>query len=370
VKTRAAVVHQVDAPIEVIELELDGPYDGEVLVRWLYSGMCHSDLHVVTGHFPMQLPFVLGHEGAGIVEQIGPGVTRVAPGDHVVSSFMPSCGHCRWCATGRQPLCDLGATNRLGHLPNGRYPFTGPGGQYGAMCTVGTFSQYAVCTQTSLVRIDDDLPMASASLVACGVPTGWGSSVYAADVQPGETVVIIGTGGVGMNAVQGARHAGAHNLIAVDPVALKREQALEFGATHAVSSIDEAAVLALELTRGVGADKAVITTDLVTEEQITGAFRVIGKGGTLVITSANKFDLINMKLPAAELTLFRKTLKGTVFGDCNPTADIPMLLGMYQAGQLKLDELITRRYSLDEVAAGYDDLLAGEIVRGLLVHEH
>jgi S-(hydroxymethyl)glutathione dehydrogenase/alcohol dehydrogenase len=369
-KTRAAVAHAIDAPIEIVELDLDGPYEGEVLIRWRYAGLCHSDLHVVTGHMPMQLPFVLGHEGAGIVERVGPGVTRVAPGDHVVCAFVPACGSCRWCATGRQALCDNGATNRMGHLLNGRYPFSGPAGKYGAMCTVATFSQYSVVHQNSTIRIDDDVPMDVAALVACGVPTGWGSSVYAADVQPGETVVIIGTGGVGMNAVQGARHAGALNVIAVDPVALKREQAVEFGATHAVSSVGEATSLAVELPRGVGADTAVVTTGLVTEEDVTGAFRVIGKGGTVVVTGANKFDLINMQLPAAELTLFRKTLKGSIFGDCNATSDIPMLLGMYQAGQLKLDELITQRYSLDQVAEGYEDMLAGRTLRGLLVHEN
>ena len=363
------MVHAIDAPIEIVELDLDGPYDGEVLIRWRYAGLCHSDLHVQTGHLPMQLPFVLGHEGAGIVEQVGPGVSRVSAGDHVVCSFVPSCGVCRWCATGMQALCDNGATNRMGHLLNGRYPFSGPAGRYGAMCTVATFSQYSVVHQNSVIRIDDDLPMASAALVACGVPTGWGSSVYCADVQPGETVVVIGTGGVGMNAVQGARHAGALNLIAVDPVASKREQALEFGATHAVSSVAEATTLALELTRGVGADKAVVTTDLVTEEHVTGAFRASGTGGTVVVTGANKFDTINLKLPAAELTLLRKTMKGSIFGDCNATADIPMLLGMYRSGQLKLDELITRTYTLDEVPQGYEDLVAGRLLRGVLVHE-
>jgi len=370
VKTRAAVVHEVDGPIEILELDLDGPQDGEVLIRWMYAGLCHSDLHVVTGHLPMQLPFVLGHEGAGIVEEVGAGVTRVRPGDHVVCSFIPTCGTCRWCATGQQPLCDSGATNRLGHLLNGRYPFSGPAGRYGAMCTVATFSQYAVVHQNSAIRIDDDLPMEVAALVACGVPTGWGSAVYSADVRPGETVVVIGTGGVGMNAVQGARYAGARNLIAVDPVAFKREYALEFGATHAVATLDEAHKLALDLTRGVGADKAILTTDVVTEEQISGAFQVIGKGGTMVITGANKFDLVNMHLPAAELTLFRKSVKGCIFGDCNPTVDIPMLLGLYRSGQLKVEELITRRYRLDEVALGYEDLLAGRSLRGVLVHEH
>jgi S-(hydroxymethyl)glutathione dehydrogenase/alcohol dehydrogenase len=370
VRTRAAVVHEIGGPIEIEELELDGPNEGEVLIRYTHAGLCHSDLHVVTGYLPMKLPFVLGHEGAGIVEEVGPGVTRVRPGDHVVCSFVPVCGTCRWCATGRQQLCDAGATNREGHLPGGRYPFSGRAGRYGAMCTVGTFSQYSVIHQNSAVRIDEDLPLDRAALVACGVPTGWGSAVYSAQVRPGDTVLVVGTGGVGINAVQGAAHAGARNVIAVDPVPYKRELALELGATHVVGALTEAHDLALELTRGVGADAVILSADVVTEELIRDGFRAIGKGGRLVVTGANKFDVLNMVLPAAELTLFRKTVTGAMFGNCNPTADIPKLLDMYRAGRLKLDELITRTYRLDEVAQGYADLIAGKNLRGVLVHEH
>jgi len=364
------VVHEVGGPIEIEELELDGPYAGEVLIRWTHAGLCHSDRHVVTGHLPMKLPFVLGHEGAGVVEEVGPGVRRVRPGDHVVCSFVPVCGRCRWCATGRQQLCDTGATNREGHLPGGRYPFAGRAGRYGAMCTVGTFSQYSVIDQNSAVRIDADLPPAAAALVACGVPTGWGSAVYSAQTRPGDTVLVIGTGGVGINAVQGARHAGARNVVGVDPVPYKRAAALRFGATHAVATLAEGHAVAVELTRGVGADKAILTADLVTEELISGAFRAIGKGGRLVVTGGNKLDLLNVQLPAAELTLFAKTVTGAMFGNSNPTADIPMLLDLYRAGRLMLDELITRTYRLDEIAQGYADLLAGRILRGVLVHEH
>jgi S-(hydroxymethyl)glutathione dehydrogenase/alcohol dehydrogenase len=313
---------------------------------------------------------VLGHEGAGIIEEVGPGVTRVKAGDHVVCSFIPNCGVCRWCATGQQAICDMGATILEGYLPGERFPFTGPKGDYGAMCMLGTFSQYSTIHQNSVVKVDDDLPLDKAVLVGCGVPTGWGSAVNAADVKPGETVIVSGVGGIGINAVQGARYAGAKNLIAVDPLQNKREKAMELGATHAVGTIEEAADLARQMTNGNGADKAVVTAGLVTEEIVTGAFDAIGKGGTVVLTGLNKLSVQNVNLPGSIMTLFKKTVKGSLFGDCNPTTDIPKILGLYQSGDLKLDELITKTYSLEQVNEGYEDLLNGKNVRGVLVHEH
>ena len=235
---------------------------------------------------------------------------------------------------------------------------------------IGTFSQYATISQTSVVKVDDDLPLEKAVLVGCGVPTGWGSAVNAADVQPGETVIVSGVGGIGINAVQGARYAGAKNLIAVDPLENKREKAMELGATHAVGSIEEAADLARQMTNGNGADKAVVTAGLVTEDIITGAFDAIGKGGTVVLIGLNKLSEQNIHIPGAVMTLFKKTLKGTLFGDCNPTTDIPKILGLYQSGDLKLDELITKTYTLEQVNEGYKDLEEGKNVRGVMIHEH
>ena len=171
-KTKAAVVYEPGKRIEIEELDLDGPKDGEVLIRYTHAGLCHSDIHIAHGDLPARLPMVLGHEGAGIIEEIGPGVTRVKPGDHVVLSFIPNCGVCRYCATGRQSICDMGATILEGYLPGERFPITGPRGQYGAMCMIGTFSQYGVISQTSAVKVDDDLPLEKAVLVGCGVPTG------------------------------------------------------------------------------------------------------------------------------------------------------------------------------------------------------
>lgn len=370
-KTKAAVVIEPGKPIEIEELDLDGPREGEVLIRYTHAGLCHSDIHVAHGDLPCRTPIILGHEGAGIVEEVGAGVTRVKPGDKVVCSFIPNCGHCRWCATGRQSICDMGATILEGNLPGPRpWPNTGPRGDYGAMCMIGTFSQYGVIHQNSAVAVDADLPLDKAVLVGCGVPTGWGSAVNTADTQPGDTILIVGVGGIGINAVQGARYAGAKNVIAVDPLENKREKALELGATHAVATSEEAMELAMELTRGVGADKGIITTDLVTEAQVTSTFHTISKGGKVVITGLNKLDLNNVVIPSALMTLFRKTIQGSLFGDCNPTTDIPKILGLYQSGDLKLDEIITRTYKLEEVNEGYDDLLAGKNVRGVIVHEH
>ncbi len=369
-KTKAAVVYEAGKPIEMEELDLDGPKDGEVLIRYTHAGLCHSDVHIAHGDLQARLPMVLGHEGAGIIEEVGRGVTRVKPGDHVVCSFIPNCGVCHWCATGQQAICDMGATILEGYLPGERFPLTGPQGDYGAMCMLGTFSQYGTVHQASVVRVDDDLPLDKAVLVGCGVPTGWGSAVYAADVRPGETVLIYGIGGIGINAVQGARYAGAKNVIAVDPLENKREKAMELGATHAAASAEEAQQLVTDLTRGVGAEKAILTVDLMTAEVVGNAFSAIGKGGTMVLTGLNKLDAPSIQLPGTILTLFKKTVKGTLFGDCNPTTDIPRILGLYQSGDIKLDELITRTYTLDQVNEGYEDLLSGKNVRGVVVHEH
>jgi alcohol dehydrogenase (nicotinoprotein) len=369
-KTKAAVVYETGKPIEIEELDLDGPRDGELLICYTYAGLCHSDVHVQHGDLEARLPMVLGHEGAGIVEDVGPGVTRVKPGDHVVCSFIPNCGTCRYCATGRQSICDMGATILEGYLPGERFPISGPRGQYGAMCILGTFSQYGVIHQNSAVKVDDDLPLDKAVLVGCGVPTGWGSAVNTANVAPGDTVVVYGIGGIGINAVQGARYAGAKYLVAVDPLDNKRAKALELGATHAFATAAEAQDKVTELTRGQGADSAIITVGLVDAEVVGAAFNAVGKGGRVVITGLNKLLEPTIQLPGTILTLFRKSVIGSLFGDCNPTYDIPKILGLYQAGDIKLDEIITRTYRLDQVNEGYDDLMNGKNVRGIIVHEH
>ena len=203
-KTKAAVLTGVNQPWEIMEVDLREPKGNEILIRYVAAGLCHSDEHLVTGDLPAPLPYIGGHEGAGIVEAVGPGVTRVAVGDHVVCAFIPSCGHCRWCASGQQSICDLGATILEGCLPDGTYAFTIDGQNVGAMCMLGTFAQHSVISETSAVKIDDDLPLEIAVLCGCGVPTGWGSAVNTGNTQIGDTVVVFGVGGIGANAVQGA----------------------------------------------------------------------------------------------------------------------------------------------------------------------
>ncbi|WP_104197460.1 Zn-dependent alcohol dehydrogenase [Cryobacterium sp. M15] len=369
-KTKAAVLYEVGKPFEIEELELAPLGEGEVLVRNLYSGLCHSDVHLMTGDLPLNAPIVGGHEGSGIVEDVGPGVSRVKPGDHIVMSFIPSCGTCKWCATGQQAICDWGATILEGSLPGGRWPLRGKAGTVGAFCMLGTFSQYSVVHQNSAIRVDPATKMDTAALVGCGVPTGWGSAVNVAAIRPGHVVVIYGIGGIGINAVQGAAMAGAKHVIAVDPLANKRAAAKDFGATHAVGTAAEAHELAKDLTRGVGADSSIVTVGRLDEDTISAAVDAISKGGTVVLTGMGSLTEKTVHVPGTVLGLYKKTIKGTVFGDCNPTVDIPRLIDLFNHGTLKLEELVTKRYALEDVNKGYDDLLAGDNIRGLLVHEH
>jgi len=370
VQTRAAVLRDVGKDFEIVELDLDAPKTGEVLVRLEASGLCHSDDHLRTGDIPVRYPIVGGHEGAGVVEAVGPGVTRLAPGDHVVGSFLPVCGHCRFCARGESNLCDLGRFLFDNSLPDGTFRLHEGATDFGQMCLIGTFSQYAVFPEASTVRIDDDIPFDVAALVGCGVPTGFGTAVNAGEVRPGDTTLVYGVGGVGINAVQGAAYAGAQYVIAVDPVEFKRSTARTLGATHAVASAEEAAALALELTNGVGADQALVTVGVVSEEVVSAAFAAIRKRGTVVLTGLAGPTKKTVQISGFELTLFEKRLQGALFGSSNPFDDIPRLLGLYKAGQVKLDELITTRYSLDEVNRGYEDMMAGRNIRGVIIHEH
>jgi S-(hydroxymethyl)glutathione dehydrogenase/alcohol dehydrogenase len=368
VKTTAAVLLEPGKPFEIMELDLDGPGPGEVLIRYVAAGLCHSDLHLTDGDLPPRYPIVGGHEGAGIIEDVGPGVTKVAPGDHVVCSFIPSCGTCRYCATGRQSLCDMGATILDGCMPDGTFRFRGAGKEFGAMCMLGTFSERAVISEHSVVKIDDWLPLETAVLVGCGVPTGWGAAAYAGNVRPGDIAVIYGVGGIGINAVQGALHSGAKYVIAVDPVAFKRETALKFGATHAFSSATEAAEKAYELSWGQGADQAIVTVGTVDEDVISAAFDIVGKGGTVIVVGLASPEKLTVHLSGMMLTLMEKTIKGSLFGSANPQYDIVRLLRLYDAGQLNLDELITTRYRLEDVNQGYQDLRDGKNIRGIITY--
>ncbi len=370
-KTKAAILRAPQTDWEIAEVEFDPPKANEVVIRFVAAGLCHSDEHLRSGDMPGRYPIIGGHEGAGVIEEVGPGVTRVQKGDHVVCSFIPSCGHCRFCSTGQQNLCDLGATILEGRMPDGTYRGHIGDEEVGGLCMLGTFSQWGVISEYSCVSVDKDLPLEKAVLVGCGVPTGWGSAVYAAGVRPGETVVIYGIGGIGINAVQGARHAGAKNVVAVDPLANKREKAEELGATHSAATAEEAQQLVWEqLAPGVGADNAIVTVGVVKEDVVTAAFNVIRKGGTVTVTGLGNLTENTIQLNGSMLTLFQKRVQGTLFGSANPIYDIKKMLDLYRTGDIKLDELVTKTYKLEDINEGYQDLLDGKNIRGVILHEH
>lgn len=370
-KTRAAVLRDTGKDWEVTELDLDPPKAGEVLLRFVAAGLCHSDEHLRQGDIVPRFPMVGGHEGAGIVEEVGEGVTRLQPGDHVITSFLPVCGTCRFCATGKTNICDEGASIAVGCLTDGTFRFHADGEDLGGMCMLGTFSERATVSQFSCIKVDDDVPLETAVLIGCGVPTGWGTAVRAGSpIEPGDTIAVYGIGGVGINAVQGAAVGGAQNVVAIDPLANKRHMAEKLGATHTTGSAEEAQQLITELTRGVGADKALVTVGVVTEEVIDAAFAAIRKGGTVVVTGLADAAKKTIHVSGGELTLFEKRIQGSLFGSGDPFHDIPRLVDLYRSGHLKLDEIITQRYTLDEINQGYNDLLEGKNVRGVLIHEH
>lgn len=381
-KMKAAVLWEPKTEWSVEEVELDPPKAGEVLVKLVGSGLCHSDEHLLTGDLALdeatqaelgmkQFPVIGGHEGAGEVLEVGPGVTTLVPGDHVVFGFIPACGRCPSCSTGHQNLCDLGA-----YLLAGRQvtDFTSRhharGQDLGLMCCIGTFGEYTVASEASCIKIEKDIPLDKAALVGCGVTTGWGSAVYAADVQAGETVIVVGCGGVGMNAVQGASLAGARYVIAVDPVETKWEQAQVFGATHTAGSLEEATQLVGDLTHGQMANKVIITVGVAQGEMIQPALTATAKGGRVVQTAIAPFSVDSVSMNLFELAMYEKQLVGSIFGSANPRHDIPRLLQLYRDGKLKLDELITRTYPLEDINLGYQDMRDGKNIRGMVMYDH
>ncbi len=285
-KTKAAILWETNVPWSVEEIELDDPQAGEVRVKLAASGMCHSDEHLVTGDLPFELPMIGGHEGAGIVEEVGEGVSWLSPGDHVVFGFIPSCGRCPSCSTGHQNLCDLGALMGAGkQITDGGSRHHAQGKDLSLMCLLGTFAHHTVVNEASCIKIDDDLPLDRACLLGCGVVTGWGSAVYAAEVSPGDIVAVVGCGGIGSNAIQGARLAGAKQIWAIDPVEFKREKAMEFGATHTAPSMEEAVEPISEASWGRMADKVLMTMGVGSGELMAQALALASKRGRVVVTN-------------------------------------------------------------------------------------
>ncbi|ORL43122.1 alcohol dehydrogenase [Prescottella equi] len=367
-KTRAAVLWAPGKPWSVEEIELDEPAAGEVLVELTASGLCHSDEHFRDGTSVIGYPFIGGHEGSGIVRRIGPGVTELEPGDHVVFSFIPACGRCRSCARGMSSVCDMGAHIGVGtQISDGTSRHRVRGEDARLMCVVGTFAEHTVVNQASCVKITPDVPLDKAALVGCGIPTGWGSSVYVGKVTSGDSVVVLGMGGVGCGAVQGAALSGARHVVVVDPSPFKRAEAKRFGATHTAESVEEAGALVRELTWGAMADVVVITVGVMTGGLLAPAMSLLGKGGTCVQVSVGDPAETTVELSLIDLTSMRKTITGSWYGNANPRSDIPLLLRMYMEGKLLLDEMITRTYTLDDINVGFEDMRRAESVRGMIV---
>jgi len=378
-KIRAAVCAGLNEPWKIEELDVDAPHAHEVRVQMAYAGMCHSDEHLRNGDIsaPAEVlevfgveslfPAVGGHEGAGIVVEVGPDVESLAVGDHVAASFIPSCGRCFWCASGRQHLCDLGMATLAGPMiSDGQWRHHLNGQNVNRMTQLGTFSEFMVANEASLVKIDPGASLKAAALISCGISTGFGSAVDRAKVKPGETVVVIGCGGVGSGAIQGARLAGARQIIAVDPLPFKVEKAKLIGATHGAASILEANLILPELTEGRMADAVIMTPGVLTGDLVGPALALASKDGRVVTTAIAPFNQEQVSLNLFNFAMFNQSLLGTVFGSVSPRVQIPNLLRLYEAGLLEVDKLITQEYTLDEVQNGYDDLHAGTNIRGLV----
>jgi S-(hydroxymethyl)glutathione dehydrogenase / alcohol dehydrogenase len=365
---KAAALHEYGQPMTVEEIELDDPKDTEVMVKVAASGVCHSDYVFVAGKpfFEGPRPIVLGHEGAGVVHKIGSKVTNVEVGDHVVLSWIYSCGTCTYCVVGRPNMCDFGRGEVIanGYLADGTTRLHKGDVPYHHFLGISTMAEYTVCDQKSVVKVPDDVPLDKAALVGCAVMTGVGAVINAAKPSPGESVAVFGAGGVGISVIQGAVLAGAYPIIAVDNKAEKLEGAMHFGATHTVDVSKVDAVEAIKAITGIGAD---YTFEAIGNVKVMrNAWDATAKGGTeVVIGGAGMGDEVS--LPALDFPFTEKTIKGTGYGGARMSVDIPRLLNLYKAGKLNLDDMVTTTYALDEVNTAFDDLKAGKNLRGVLM---
>ena len=359
-----AVVMRDVQQYAVESVSLDPPKTGEVLVRMKATGVCHSDLSLINGTIPTPLPVVLGHEGAGIVEQVGEGVTAVKPGDHVVLSFVPRCGQCWHCVNDEPYLCNTSAPDGT-LFDNTTRVHKGDERVY-VMGFLGNMAEYAVVPEACVVAVDKSVPFQAAALVGCGVMTGVGAVLNTAQVKPGSTVAVFGCGGVGLSVVQGARIAGARRVIAVDLSAEKMEMARRFGATDTVAPGGDPAKAILEMTGGLGVDYAFEVVGL--GKLVETAFKATRKGGMTVVVGVGRKD-DRYSFSALILPFTAKTLKGSMYGSANFRLDFPMLLDLYKGGKLDLDGMVTRTYRIDEAPQAFADLEAGRNARGVILYD-
>ena len=364
---KAAVLTALDTPLEIrTDVEVEPPRAGEVKVRMGASGVCHSDLSMQNGTIMSAMPVVLGHEGAGVIEEVGEGVTNLKPGDHVVVSWVPQCGDCFFCDRDQGELCEkANAAIATGGLLDGTTRFTSGGSPLFQMAASGTFSEVSIIPAIGAVKIPDDIPLTVAALVGCGVLTGVGAAINTADIRRGDTVAVIGCGGVGLNVIQGARIAGADRIIAIDQVETKLALAKQFGATDSVNAGQVDAVgQVMGMTSQRGADVAFEVIGL--GPTIDQAVNMTRRGGQTILVGVPRME-VSLTVPVFfGLVLAEKTIKGCWYGSSNVHRDVGKLLDLYRAGDLKLDELISRTITLDEVNDAFDAMKSGEVARSVI----
>ncbi len=364
---RAAVLTEINTPLQLLDLDQEPPKVGEVRVEVKAAGVCMSDWHIINGDWPLPLPMVLGHEAAGIVVENGPGVTGVKPGDHVIFSFRPHCGRCRYCASGQTVLC-IGHNDTprwLMHDGTARVRLNGE--PVNQMARIGTFSEEVVCPAEQVVKIRDDLPFTHAAIIGCSVATGIGAVVRHARVAAGSSVLVIGCGGVGLNVVQGARLAGASPVIACDLRDNKLAYAKSFGATHTVNAAREDVLSKVrELTQGLGVDTAFDAIG--GEATALQAVDAVAPGGHAVLVGIPAFST-RAPINPSQLVYGEKVISGTYYGSVRPSIDFPILADLDMQKKINLDDLISRTYRFDEINEGFRLMLAGEVARGLIVFD-
>ncbi|TAK25971.1 MAG: Zn-dependent alcohol dehydrogenase [Chloroflexota bacterium] len=362
---KAAILYEVNKPLVVADIDVGNPRAGEVRVRVASAGVCHSDLHVMHGDLPSNLPVVIGHEGSGVVEEIGPGVTSVVPGDHVILVWRAPCGKCFYCLRKKPILCDEGTRIRFtGRLADGTSRFSRGGDEIKHFAGVSSFSEVTVLPEQGVVKIRKDVAIEKAALVGCAVMTGVGAVVNTARVEPGASVVVFGSGGVGLNVIQGAALAGAEKIVAVDILDNKLVYAKQFGATHTLNGSKVNVIEAVrELTGGIGADYAFDAIGNV--KILEQGLELIRKAGTLCCVGMPNHQA-QFSFTVFPFIMQEKRIISSIYGSCDPWVDFPRILNLYSAGKLKLDELITREYPLDDVNEAFRALGAGEVARSIV----
>lgn len=365
-RTKAAVLYEPGKPLVIETIDLEGPKEGEVLVKYGAAGLCHSDLSIITGVLNSPRPIVLGHEGAGVVQEIGPGVTRVKPRDHVGLAWVPVCGNCYYCLRNHPHLCVNKDLVRTGTMLDGTYRTTKANQNIGKQLGVGSFSEYNVVNEESCIPIEPDIPFEVAAVAGCAGMTGVGAALNTAQVSKGGSVAVLGVGGVGLCIIQGAVLGNATTIIAIDVLDNKLEYARQFGATHCINSAKEDPVKkVMEITNGIGTDYAF---EAIGKEVTTrAAFNLIRRGGKAIIVGIPNADT-TITIPIIDVTLGEKQLRGSSYGSMNIRVDLPNLLSLYKTGRLKIEEMISNRYSLEEINQGFDDLKSGKNIRGVVIY--